>query len=247
MLRPSDMTEYYSLPVTMNSSLALALGCDPFLSYSYQAHSTFQANKRKALNNTVVQNIELLCIILNMNPALLLDRDGVIIENCESYVRSWNDVQFFPQALKALQRVSQKPIKIVLVTNQSAVGRGLVTECQVVELNQRIVQVILRSGGRVDGVYLCPHKPEDGCNCRKPLPGLLLQAARELSIDLPNSIMIGDALSDIMAGRSAGVKTLALVKTGRGAKQLTLPNLAEASPFLVFDSLFDALEKLLPS
>lgn len=180
-----------------------------------------------------------------MNPAIFLDRDGVVIENRADYVRSWEDVSIYPQALEALAKFSASLYKIVLITNQSAVGRGLITLRTAWEINHRLVERIGAAGGRVDGVYLCPHAPEQDCDCRKPKPGLILQAARELEIDLHRSIMIGDALTDIMAGQAAGIGRLVLVRSGRGARQITLPRPDHLAPFLVFDTLADALDNLL--
>lgn len=180
-------------------------------------------------------------IIIRMEPAIFLDRDGVIIENRDDYVRSWSDVEIFPAALAALRDFSSSPFHIVLVTNQSAVGRGLITLQEARELNQRITAVVAQAGGRVDGTWMCPHAPQDHCTCRKPLPGLLLQAAEALGLDLARSYMIGDALSDLRAGRAAGVREAMLVRTGRGDRQAGLPEAASLQPFRVFDSLAEAL------
>nr|MBI2905503.1 D-glycero-beta-D-manno-heptose 1,7-bisphosphate 7-phosphatase [Chloroflexota bacterium] len=153
-----------------------------------------------------------------MRPAIFLDRDGVIIENREAYVRSWQDVAFIPGALDALQGMAATSYAIVIVTNQSGVGRGMLSLETATALNARVVAEIVRAGGRVDGLYLCPHTPEDGCDCRKPRPGMLLQAARELGLDLTRSWMVGDALSDLQAGQAAGAQSV-LVLTGRGGMQ----------------------------
>lgn len=179
-----------------------------------------------------------------MDPAVFLDRDGVIIENRENYVRSWSDVAFFPEALTALRDFRDEPFRIVLVTNQSAVGRGLITLQVAEELNQRVMAAIRQAGGRVDGTWMCPHAPQDGCTCRKPQPGLLLQAAQALNLDLRQSYMIGDALSDLQAGRAAGVREAILVRTGRGQRQEYLPEAALLQPFCVFDSLAKALDHI---
>lgn len=180
-----------------------------------------------------------------MHPAIFLDRDGVIIENRANYVRSLADVTFLPQAVEALSMASQSLYKIVIVTNQSAVGRGILTYSQALEINQRVVAEIVQSGGRIDGSYLCPHSPDDECNCRKPKPGLLLQAAAELSIDLPRSVMIGDALTDLRAGQAAGVGRTILLKTGRGTVQSGLPQAKDCMPFDIYENLEQALASLL--
>src|SRR5512133_2776189 len=109
-----------------------------------------------------------------MFPAVFLDRDGVLIENRSDYIREWSHVQVLPKALEALSVFPRDGSKIVVVTNQSAVGRGLLSFQIAKEINDRLMKTIRESGGWVDGVYMCPHKPEDRCNCRKPKPGLLL-------------------------------------------------------------------------
>ncbi len=107
------------------------------------------------------------------------------------------------------------------------------------------MQEIERFGGRVDGVFMCPHAPEDACSCRKPSPGLLLQAAKELSLDLSRSILIGDALTDLMAGRAAGIEKVAMVRSGRGAGQSRLPEALSLQPFPIYDTLAEALADLI--
>jgi histidinol-phosphate phosphatase family protein len=150
--------------------------------------------------------------------AVFLDRDGVIIENRADYVKSWDEVRFLPGAVAALRRLGGTDHAVVLVTNQSAVGRRIITLDQAREINQRVVAEIERAGGRVDAAYLCPHHPDDGCECRKPAPGMFLQAARELALDLAGSYAVGDATTDMDAARSAGVRGI-LVLTGRGREQ----------------------------
>jgi D-glycero-D-manno-heptose 1,7-bisphosphate phosphatase len=179
-----------------------------------------------------------------MDAAIFLDRDGVVIENRDNYIRSWKDVEFLPVALAALRKFRSSPFRIILVTNQSAVGRGLISLKQAEELNRRVVAVIEQNGGRVDGSWMCPHAPQDHCTCRKPQPGLLLQAAAAMNLDLARSFMVGDALSDLQAGRAAGVREAMLVLTGRGQLQARLPEAALLQPFRIFDSLAEALDHI---
>ena len=179
-----------------------------------------------------------------MSRAIFLDRDGVIIENVDTYVRTWSDVVILPGSLEALARLRDSVYKIIVVTNQSAVGRGIITLAQAVQLNDRLVNVITAAGGRVDDLFICPHAPEEACACRKPKPGLLLQAALKHSLDLKNSILVGDALTDIQAGRNAGVRQNILVRTGRGAAQLSLYTASQMDPFPVFDRLSDVVDML---
>jgi D-glycero-D-manno-heptose 1,7-bisphosphate phosphatase len=181
-----------------------------------------------------------------MFPAIILDRDGVIIENRDDYVRSWADVEVYPQALRALADAKRSAFKIVIITNQAGVGKGIIPLETATEINQRLVQAIEEAGGRVDGLYMCPHTPQDDCECRKPRPGMILQAERELSLDLSHSWMIGDALSDLQAGRAAGVGHLVLVSTGRGTRQAQLAESANLGPYQLYADLNAALQHLLP-
>lgn len=182
--------------------------------------------------------------MVGMNPAVFLDRDGVMIENVDTYVRAWSDVVIFPEAIRALARLRETDYKIIIVTNQSVVGRGIITAAEAQAINQRLIQMIEESGGRIDGSYMCFHAPPQGCECRKPRPGLIMQAASELSLDLNRSLMIGDALSDIQAGQNAGIPKNILVRTGRGEKQSRLPEALTLKPFLTYNRLEDAVNDL---
>lgn len=180
-----------------------------------------------------------------MYPAIFLDRDGVLIENQPDYVRDWSQAKIFPEAIQALSLSLIRNYKVVIVTNQSAVGRGLISLKTADAINRHLVNTIRQQGGQLDAVYMCPHKPQDGCSCRKPKPGLFRQAARELSLDMRRSWMIGDAWSDLQAGQSAGVRHAILLRTGRGAVQLLEPPPKEITGHLVFDNLSQALAAIL--
>jgi D-glycero-D-manno-heptose 1,7-bisphosphate phosphatase len=181
-----------------------------------------------------------------MHPAIFLDRDGVIIENRDDYVRSWGDVAIYPQAIAALRRISERAVKFVIVTNQSAVGRGIISLRKAQAINQKLLEATSKEGVRFDGLYMCPHSPDRGCQCRKPKPGLILEAARDLYLDLSRSVLIGDALSDIEAGRAAGIPQLGLVLTGRGAQQVDTPAYASMQPIPIYTDLAEALRTLFP-
>jgi D-glycero-D-manno-heptose 1,7-bisphosphate phosphatase len=180
-----------------------------------------------------------------MFPAIFLDRDGVVIENRADYVREWSHVSILPNVIDALSGFRREGFKIILVTNQAAVGRGMLTFNSAQEINERLVKTIKEQGGWVDGVFMCPHKPEDNCACRKPLPGMLLQAAREFSIDLGTSWMVGDAWTDLLAGQSAGVDRTIMVRTGRGASQLSQAQPSDIRPFVICEDVFDAFNHIM--
>ena len=180
-----------------------------------------------------------------MKPAIFLDRDGVIMENRANYVRCWDDVAIFPAAVEILAKLAPHPYLIVLVTNQSVVGRKLISLEVAQNINQRLVAELSKKGCRIDGVFMCPHEPEDQCDCRKPQPGLLYQAATSFQIDLRNSIMIGDAWTDLQAGQAAGVSQLGLVLTGRGQQQLALQRPLELTSVAIYKDLTAALHDMI--
>lgn len=158
---------------------------------------------------------------MEKRPAVFLDRDGVVIENRSDYVKSWGEVHFIPGALEALKRMAGSSYLVIFVTNQSAVGRGIITMEEVLAINRQVIVIINMNCGRIDGVYICPHSPDEDCNCRKPKPGLLLQAAEELRVDLSRSYLVGDALSDLQAADAVSAAGI-LVLTGRGQDQASM-------------------------
>jgi histidinol-phosphate phosphatase family protein len=151
--------------------------------------------------------------------AIFLDRDGVICENRSDYVKSWREFKFLPGAKDSVSALSRLGLPIVVVTNQAGINRGLVSAAVVEDIHQRMVAELAAHGGRVDRVICCPHRPEDHCDCRKPEPGMLVRAAKEMGIDLARSYMVGDAATDLMAGQKVGCHTF-LVLSGRGFQQL---------------------------
>lgn len=176
-----------------------------------------------------------------MRPAVFLDRDGVIIQNRPDYVRSWEDVAFIPGVLPALAQLARLPCRVVVITNQAGIGKGIISQQGADEINRRLIEVIIRHGGRIDGIYVCPHRPEDQCECRKPKPGLILQAAQELDIDLQTSLLVGDNLSDLQAARAGGVGKAVLVRTGLGETFISSLPAAGFEAVSIYDSLVEAL------
>lgn len=148
--------------------------------------------------------------------AVFLDRDGVINESRRDYVKRWEEFRFLPGVLPSLRTLASSPFRVVIVTNQSAVGRGLMSHDVLEDIHRRMLERIVSAGGRVDAIYCCPHRPSDGCSCRKPRPGLFQQAATDLQIDLGRSYCIGDKPSDLQAGFRAGCQGI-LVLSGEGA------------------------------
>jgi D-glycero-D-manno-heptose 1,7-bisphosphate phosphatase len=147
-------------------------------------------------------------------PAVLLDRDGVLNRD-RGYVARKEDFEFLPGARDALRRLARRGFRLIVATNQSGIGRGYYGEEDFQTLTRWMLDQLRAEGIELAGVYHCPHAPEDGCACRKPAPGLLLRAARELRLDLGRSWLVGDKPSDIQAARAAGVGRAVLVRSGK--------------------------------
>ena len=176
-----------------------------------------------------------------MRSAVFLDRDGVINGNRSDYVKSWDEFEFLPGVLGSLRRLASTRYAIVVVSNQSAINRGLVSTAEVNAINDRMLREIEEAGGRIDAVYICPHRPDEECDCRKPKPGLLYQAADELAIDLASSYLVGDALSDMEAALAVKC-TPFLVLTGRGREELARAHDSGLANFVYAPDLAETVE-----
>lgn len=139
-----------------------------------------------------------------MSWAVFLDRDGAIIHD-RHYLSEPAGVELLPGAVEGLRLLRELGAQLVVVTNQSGVGRGYFSALEVERVNARMRELLTQAGADVDAIYVCVHAPQDGCDCRKPAPGMLHRAARELQLDLARSFMIGDRDSDRGAARAAGV------------------------------------------
>lgn len=167
--------------------------------------------------------------------ALFLDRDGVINVNRADNVRSWEQFTFEQGALAALAQMGATDFRIFVITNQSGIGRGHMTEETVQQIHARMVSEIGQAGGRVDEVYYCPHTPDDNCACRKPLPGMLLRGRDRYDLDMGGSYFIGDWVDDVLAARNAGVIPL-LLRTGRGERAIMeIQERAIPAPLILYD------------
>lgn len=172
-------------------------------------------------------------------PIVFLDRDGVINENRDDHVKSWEEFRFLPGSLEALALLTRAGLRIFVVTNQACVNRGLLSVAELTTIHRRLQEEAARAGARIDAVRYCPHRPDERCGCRKPRPGMLLDLARAYGLNLGQAYMVGDAASDIAAGASAGCRTV-LVRTGRGAAQLASLASGTCRPDVTLDNLLDA-------
>ena len=168
---------------------------------------------------------------------LILDRDGVLNEEAPAhgYILRAEEFRWLPGSLEALVVLSQAGLRLSVATNQSAVGRGLMSPSQLELILARMRSDAEAAGARLSGIYFCPHAPGAGCDCRKPAPGLLLSAVRDSGIREHETLMVGDDVRDVTAARAAGI-TPVLVRTGKGLRAAaTLA--AEGAPLGVFDDL----------
>ena len=148
-----------------------------------------------------------------MRKAVFLDRDGVINRDRDDYVKSLADLEVFPYAADSIRRLNEAGFEVIVVSNQQAVAKGLMSQEDLLAIQDEITRQVTSAGGRIAGFHYCTHHAQDGCSCRKPEPGLILRAAKEHGIELAASVMIGDTEKDVLAGKSAGCRTV-LVLTG---------------------------------
>jgi len=177
-----------------------------------------------------------------MQTAVFLDRDGVINEESHEYVKSVAEWRPIPGSLEAMARLSRSGRNVVILTNQSGLGRGIFDVEALEAIHDRLNRGVEDLGGRIRAILICPHTPADGCGCRKPASGLLERAERELGLPLRGMPMIGDRASDLEAGRAVGCEPI-LVRTGHG--QTTARSLGPASGVRIYADLAAAADALL--
>ena len=185
---------------------------------------------------------------MKKNKAIFLDRDGVI--NYEkNFILSTQDMELIPDAPYALRKINSSPFLAIVVTNQSAVARNLIQPNELEQIHEKLKADLKKNGAYVDAIYYCPHHPDYNasdankdlikeCHCRKPKPGLLFDASKEMNIDLQQSYMIGDSERDIQAGKEAGCSTIG-VRTGKNIENFTI------KPDYTFDTVLGATDHIL--
>jgi D-glycero-D-manno-heptose 1,7-bisphosphate phosphatase len=155
---------------------------------------------------------------MNKKPAVFLDRDGTINEEM-GYINDLSRVRLLPGVAEGLKLLQDRGFKLIVITNQSGPARGYFPEDLVFEVNQLITRRLAKKGVKLDDFFVCLHGPNEGCNCRKPNPGLVLQALEKYPIELEKSYFIGDKIVDVETGKRLGIKTI-LVLTGYGKGEL---------------------------
>lgn len=172
-----------------------------------------------------------------------MDRDGVINEDSDAHIKSPAEWIPLPGSLEAIARLCQAGFEVRVVTNQSGLGRGYFTEADLTAIHDKMRAAVHEAGGQVADIKVCPHAPDEGCGCRKPRTGLLLDIEEEARRDLKGVPFVGDSLRDLECGRDRGCEPV-LVRTGKGGKTLReLPN--ELSHIAVHDNLARFVDSLL--
>ena len=139
---------------------------------------------------------------------IFLDRDGVINEKRDDYVKSISELKIFPYVAQSIKKFHELGFIVIVITNQSVINRGIITDKQLEKIHDEIQDSLELSGTKIEAFYYCPHTPEESCSCRKPKTGLILQAVSDWNINLDSSWFFGDSDSDIAAGKSIGCKTM---------------------------------------
>ena len=182
-----------------------------------------------------------------MTKLVILDRDGVINQDSDSYVKTAEEWVPLPGSIEAISRLCQAGYTVVVATNQSGIGRGLFDLDDLEAMHSKLSDLLLDADAQLSGIFYCPHKPDDGCNCRKPAPGLLDAIAKEWDVSLAGVPIVGDSLRDLQAGLTHQCIPI-LVRTGKGAKtESKLPEQQESAlqQARVFDDLSQVVDYLL--
>jgi D-glycero-D-manno-heptose 1,7-bisphosphate phosphatase len=177
---------------------------------------------------------------LSPNRWVFLDRDGVINRDSPDYIKHWSEFEFLPGSLAAMAGLCRHGFRIIVITNQSGIGRGLIRLQDLAEMHARLKEAVEDRGGRIEDIFLCPHRPDDNCSCRKPKPGLIQAAQARYGIDLSAAVMIGDSAKDILCACLAGCAHSILVQSDRAAGELDTLDREGCRPDYVARDLFQA-------
>jgi D-glycero-D-manno-heptose 1,7-bisphosphate phosphatase len=172
---------------------------------------------------------------------IILDRDGVINHDSDAYIKGPDEWRPIPGSIEAISLLNHSGYRVVVATNQSGVGRGLFDMYTLNLINDKMMELVFRTGGRIEAVFFCPHTNDDGCRCRKPRTGMFEDIASRFNTDLKGVPTVGDSLRDLQAGAAMGCKTY-LVRTGKGTKTQHDPALPKDT--MIFDDLAAVVKHL---
>ncbi|MEI7839217.1 MAG: D-glycero-beta-D-manno-heptose 1,7-bisphosphate 7-phosphatase [Methylococcaceae bacterium] len=178
-----------------------------------------------------------------MQKYILLDRDGVINHDSDEFIKSPDEWLPIENSLEAIALLNQHGFRVVVISNQSGLARGLFDEKTLSKIHDKMRDALADLGGKIEAIYFCPHQTDDSCECRKPKAGLLKKFAADYAVDLKDVYFIGDSLRDIQAAQTAGAMPI-LVKTGNGAKTLQ-HNPEFLTSLSLFENLHDAAKSLI--
>jgi D-glycero-D-manno-heptose 1,7-bisphosphate phosphatase len=173
---------------------------------------------------------------------VILDRDGVINFDSDQYIKSTAEWRPIPGSIEAIARLNQSGYRIAVATNQSGIGRGLFDMATLNAINDKMMELVFRQGGRIDALFFCPHTATEECSCRKPKTGMLEEIAARFHTDLKGVPSVGDSLKDLQAAEAVGAQPI-LVLTGKGAKTQAEGGLPKKT--LVFENLAEAARHLI--
>lgn len=173
-------------------------------------------------------------------PLIILDRDGVINEDSDEYIKSPQEWQAIESSLQAISTLSKNGYQVVIVTNQSGIGRKLFTIDDLNAIHRKMSSHLAQYGGVIDAIFFCPHLPKDDCQCRKPKPGLYYEVSERLRMSLNKVYCVGDKMTDVKAAQSAGGKPI-LVRTGKGQSEIDQGLVPSGIP--IYDSLASFVNK----
>jgi D-glycero-D-manno-heptose 1,7-bisphosphate phosphatase len=172
---------------------------------------------------------------------VILDRDGVINQDSDQFIKNTSEWKQIPGSLNAIARLNHAGYRVVIASNQSGIGRGLFDMGAVNAINEKMYRALAQVGGRIDALFYCPHAADANCECRKPKPGMFIDIAQRFHVDLAGVPAIGDSLRDLQAAAAAGAQPM-LVLTGKGARTEAAGGLPNGTP--VFKDLAEAVRNI---
>lgn len=175
-----------------------------------------------------------------MKKVVFIDRDGVINKDSADYIKNCDEFEFLPGSLEAFKLLKTEGYETIVITNQSVIGRNMVTPDGLNSIFAKLIDGVEAAGGNIKDIFFCPHIPDDHCQCRKPLPGMIINAHEKYGINLRTSYMIGDSVKDIECSKNAGCGFSVLVKTGNGLKAVIELAEKKTAPDYIAENLLDA-------
>jgi D-glycero-D-manno-heptose 1,7-bisphosphate phosphatase len=175
-----------------------------------------------------------------MKNCVFLDRDGVINKDSPDYVKRWSEFEFIPESIEAIRLLTEQNFTVIVITNQSIINRKMATPDDLEFTHSMMKKAVKEGGGEIKDIFFCPHKPEDGCLCRKPEPGLIIEALKKYRIKAYNSVMVGDSSRDIECAKRAGCRYAVLVKTGNYQKAASALEEKKIYPDYIANNLYEA-------